>query len=641
MTSDNHKENSRQGIHVHPLYIVFLVSVNLIVLMVLGWPRVRERIPRFHTETATASPTLAPTLTSTPTPTVTPSPTAAATAPPAPQASPTAAPSPTPATYNFAPTSGTLILSLREGGDTHLFAYRPFAEPSGETFTALPLTRLTSGRQNDITPAFSPDGKSLAFASNRGGAWDIYILTLEDGKIRQFTDTAAYEAHPTWSPDGLWLAFEAYEGNNLEVMLQDMAQENAPINLSNHPGADYAPAWSSEGRQISFVSTRGGRAAVWVADLDEQEAEKRFSQVSAETAQGAGHPAWSAGGRYLAWGEVTADGVHQVYIWDSAHPGLAPSPSGSGDWPAWGGDLLFATLDTPLETFLTAYPLGDAAAGDAAAGDAGAGDAAAGDAGAVGVMLPAVRLPGAVEGLAWGEDIHLDTLGDAAAASRPAPLWEAKLSFAQTTGGRYNLVTIKNLDAPYPQLHDLVDESFSALRDAAAQKLGWDFLATLEDAYIPLTAPPDPGQAMSWTFTGRGLAISDLPRQAGWMVVVREDYGAQTYWRVYVRANSQDGGQGRPLHELPWDFEARYGDSSLEFEGGGAVAQAIPSGYWVDFTTLAAEYGWERLPALSRWRTAFPLARFQEFAMREGLTWQEAMLEIYPPEAIYTPTPGP
>jgi len=616
MTSNNnHNKNSHQGIRVRPLYIIILVTINLLILLTLGWPRVREQIPRLHTETPT--PTLTPTLTSTLTPTVTASPTTTPTSPPSPPATATA----TPATYNFAPSSGTLILSLREGGDTHLFAYRPFAEPSGETYTALPLTRLTSGEQNDITPAFSPDGKSLAFASNRGGAWDIYILTLENGEIRQITNTEAYEAHPCWSPDSMWLAFEAYEGGNLEVMLQNITQDNTAINLSNHPGADYAPSWSNEGRKISFVSTRGGQMAVWLADLDEQEEAKRFSQISADSAQSAKHPAWSPDGRYLAWTEITADGVHQVYIWDSVQPEVTPSPSGNGDWPIWGGDLLFTTLETPLNTFLTAYPLEESAP--------------------LQVMLPAVRLPGSVEGLAWGEGLSLTTLGDPEAASSPAPLWKTRISSARTSDGRYNLIDIPDLEASYPQLHDLANESFSALREQVAQKVGWDFLGTLGNAYIPLTAPPDPKQAMSWLYTGRGFTLSDLPRQAEWMMVVQEDHGAQMYWRVYIRTLSQSGDLGRPLHELAWDFDARYGGTYLEYEQGGAMAQALPNGYWVDFTALAAEYGWERLPALPLWQSVFPSSRFHEFAFREGLTWKAAMLEIYPPEALYTPTAVP
>src|SRR4030065_786313 len=53
---------------------------------------------------------------------------------------------------------------------------------------------------------------------------------------------------------------------------------------------------------------------------------------------------------------------------------------------------------------------------------------------------------------------------------------------------------------------------------------------------------------------------------------------------------------------------------------------------------LAADNGFERLPALTSWRTFYPGARFSEFAMTSGLDWETAMLELYPESAIVTPT---
>ena len=73
-------------------------------------------------------------------------------------------------------------------------------------------------------------------------------------------------------------------------------------------------------------------------------------------------------------------------------------------------------------------------------------------------------------------------------------------------------------------------------------------------------------------------------------------------------------------------------------ERGGQFAPILP-GYWVDFTVLARSYGWERQPALPNWRTYFAGARFTEFVLTGGLDWYNAMLELYPPEALVTPTP--
>jgi TolB protein len=64
----------------------------------------------------------------------------------------------------------------------------------------------------------------------------------------------------------------------------------------------------------------------------------------------------------------------------------------------------------------------------------------------------------------------------------------------------------------------------------------------------------------------------------------------------------------------------------------------IPPGYWVDLTELARRYGWERLPAQDNWQTYFKGTLFNEFALPNGLDWERAMLEIYPPEVLITPT---
>jgi len=166
-------------------------------------------------------------------------------------------------------------------------------------------------------------------------------------------------------------------------------------------------------------------------------------------------------------------------------------------------------------------------------------------------------------------------------------------------------------------------------------------LASLENAYVPLTSALEPGRQQDWLYTGRAFEVNTVPVMAGWMAAVREDHGRETHWRVYLRTRFQDGSQGVPLHDLPWNFDARYSGDPLPYEQGGALAEAVPSGYWVDMTALAAAYDWEALPALANWRTAYSAARFNQFVKTDGLDWKTAMLELYPPEALYTATPFP
>lgn len=112
-----------------------------------------------------------------------------------------------------------------------------------------------------------------------------------------------------------------------------------------------------------------------------------------------------------------------------------------------------------------------------------------------------------------------------------------------------------DVQAPFPQLHDLIDNSFKIYRDHIILEAGWDVLASIENAFVPLTTNLEPGLEEDWLYTGRAFAINTLMTDAGWMVVLREDVGAQTYWRIYVRANTQDGSFGKPIHNATLEFK--------------------------------------------------------------------------------------
>ena len=343
-------------------------------------------------------------------------------------------PSSTPVKFEFPSQFGALVLSIREGIDIHLFAYQPFLENIEEgIYSALPLTRITSGNQQDITPAISPDGTKIAFSSNREGFWDLYILDLISGETRKFTDTRTYDGNPTWSPDGQWLAYDSYHTNNLDIYIQDINQTQGPIPLTNHPAADYAPNWSGQGRRISYISTRNGVQEVWYTDLDSVEKEKSV-RVRNLPGVSVKHPTWTTDGRYLTWSIVTEEGNHSLVTWDADRPDLDPILAGTGDWPLWAGtgEVLYALIETPYDTFLTAYP---------------------GLEYDLQVMMPAVKLPGPVAGFSWAKGILLPTPADTAQIN-PTPLWNpAPLQDENSEIIKKDLFQLRDLDAPYPQFN--------------------------------------------------------------------------------------------------------------------------------------------------------------------------------------------
>jgi TolB protein len=503
------------------------------------------------------------------------------------------------------------FLSMEENGYAHLFI---------QNLEDLPLTRITAGEWNDIAPALSPDRTELAFASNRNGYWDIYLMDLEDGAITQITNSQEYDSAPSWSPDGQWLVFETYINENLEVSITSVHDRTqALIPVTTNSAGDHSPVWSPDGRRVAFVSSRGGDSDIWLANLD-LAGDERFQNLSNTPYASESHPTWNYDGSQLLWASSSQTiGLSGLYIWNAMDATRAARWISDGSWGAWNetAQQIFSISSAANEQYVTAYDIKGT------------------------LLFPPTPLTGRIRGLAWGAAKLPNPLPDVfsnPAANTPAPLWAPIITpVGEIPDQRWYVVPLDNVQAPYAQMHELVDESFIGLRNRLSKETGWDALASLENAFVPLTMPLEPGMNEDWVYTGRAFAINSLMTNAGWMVAMREDIGAQTYWRLFIRCTVQDGSLGEPLHDAPWNLNARYELNPQTYEQGGDYS-AIPSGYWVDVTSLASAYGWDRLPALPNWRTFYAGARFTEFALTSELDWYSAMRELYPPEALITPT---
>ena len=507
------------------------------------------------------------------------------------------------------PASEVAFLSIEENGFAHLFLFRSLE---------LTMTRITTGEWNDITPVLNQDRTRLAFASDRDGDWDLYVMTLETGEVKQVTNSPQYDSSPSWSPDAQWLAFETYINENLEVAVVNV-DSGEIVPLTQDRASDHSPVWAPDGRHVAFISTRGGDSDVWLANLDIT-SDDRYQNLSNTPFASENFPLWNQDGSQLLWSSISQTvGFSGLYLWNAAEPDRSAHWIGDGDIGTWNEaeDRVLAAVGTANQTFLTMYDLD---------GD---------------VLISSIPLTGRVRGMTWGSAALPAPLPDSwtqAESQTPEALWAPIV----TPGGdvpnqRFTVVPINDVQAPFPQMHDLVDESFNALRQRVSQETGWDALASLENAFVPLTTSLEPGLDDDWLYTGRAFAINSLMSNAGWMVTLREDSGSQTYWRVYIRCAVQDGSLGEPIHNAPWNLNARYDLDPRTYEQGGDYAP-VPAGYWIDVTSLAQAYGWERLPSLPTWRTYYKGARFTTFAMTGGLNWYQAMRELYPVEALITPT---
>jgi TolB protein len=133
------------------------------------------------------------------------------------------------------------------------------------------LQRLTVGRLSDnLSPAFSPDGRRIAFASTRVGLSQVYVMAA-DGTDQELFAPYDYgvtgDTHsPSWSPDGLSLAFHRTVAGSPQIFVMDVRGRN--VRQLTSAGRNEDPSWAPDGRHLVFKSSRTGAEQLWVIDTD-------------------------------------------------------------------------------------------------------------------------------------------------------------------------------------------------------------------------------------------------------------------------------------------------------------------------------------------------------------------------------------
>ena len=122
--------------------------------------------------------------------------------------------------------------------------------------------RLTDNRNNDWDPSWSPDGKRIAFASDRKGnieKFDIYVMDTDGGNQHNLTQHRAWDGAPAWSPNNERIVFHSKREGNWEIYVMDTDGGNLQ-NLTNNRHDDYGPAWLNS---PFSVSPTGKKFTMW------------------------------------------------------------------------------------------------------------------------------------------------------------------------------------------------------------------------------------------------------------------------------------------------------------------------------------------------------------------------------------------
>jgi Tol biopolymer transport system component len=123
-------------------------------------------------------------------------------------------------------------------------------------------TRLISSTRAESSPNYSPDGKKIAFSSDRSGGTEIWVCDNEGQTQIQLTKFGGYAGSPSWSPDGKEIALDARPEGSGDIYIVS-AEGGSPRRLTSEPSAERRPLWSKDGRWIYFVSDRTGDWQIW------------------------------------------------------------------------------------------------------------------------------------------------------------------------------------------------------------------------------------------------------------------------------------------------------------------------------------------------------------------------------------------
>ena len=211
--------------------------------------------------------------------------------------------SPASATYPGT-TNGRLAFAIDFGGNADIYTVMPNGEG---------LRRLTESPAFDACPAYSADGKQIAYCSGvqaAGGATEIWVMKANGKQQRQVTSIGGRVTFPDFSPDGTRIVFAGVEPGATDADVFVIETDGTGLaQLTSSPANDRFPAWSPDGSRIAFVSDRTGIAQIWVMNADGSDQH----QLTFDPARKDQVPDWSPDGTMIAY--ATLDPAFGSDIW--------------------------------------------------------------------------------------------------------------------------------------------------------------------------------------------------------------------------------------------------------------------------------------------------------------------------------------
>jgi tricorn protease len=172
---------------------------------------------------------------------------------------------------------------------------------NAETEESLSEVRNFNSEVDDYDLA--PNSRRVAFSVHG----ELFTAPVEEGDLRQITDSPARDRNVTYSPDGKWIAYVSDRSGREEIYVSAVDGAGEPQKLTDVDALKAGYSWSPDSTQIAYTSSDGKLRTIVVASRETKEiTSSRYGNV--------GQPAWSPDGKWLAYSKPDASRVTDIYL---------------------------------------------------------------------------------------------------------------------------------------------------------------------------------------------------------------------------------------------------------------------------------------------------------------------------------------